>query len=286
MSDQNRSHQPGQGNGAGNEAKKAAGPERTDQAPKPSEARSSEPKASKKEEAEAAADMDTHADAVDIGADPSAVLAAEVETLQAQIADLTDRLLRAHADLDNIRKRGEREKQETARYAISNFAKDTVSLVDNFQRAMQAVEPAAIEKDPHLKALLEGVAMTEREFMNVLERHGVRRITPKGQPFDPRLHQAVMERQDPSVANGTVVEVFQSGYTIEDRCLRPAMVVVARGGGKAQPAEKTAAEENSASASAQTPEERNQQGGDQTAQTADAAPDSDTPSSDNDNPTA
>lgn len=170
----------------------------------------------------------------DAAADIGAVLAAEVETLQAQIADLTNRLLRAHADLDNLRKRAEREKQETARYAISNFAKDTVGLVDNFERAMQAVDAKAIENDTHLKALLEGVAMTEREFLNVLERHGVRRVTPKGQPFDPRLHQAVMERQDPNVANGTVVEVFQSGYTIEERRLRPAMVVVARGGGKAQ----------------------------------------------------
>lgn len=167
------------------------------------------------------------------GADVAAVLAAEVETLQAQIADLTNRLLRAHADLDNLRKRSEREKQETARYAITSFAKDTVGLVDNFERAKQAVAPEAIEKDQHLKALLEGVDMTEREFLNVLERHGVKRVSPKGEPFDPRLHQAVMERQDKSVANGTVVEVFQAGYTIEERCLRPAMVVVARGGGKA-----------------------------------------------------
>lgn len=189
-------------------------------------------------------------DAADVGADPAAVLALQVETLQSQIADLTNRLLRSHADLDNLRKRAEREKQDTARYAISSFAKDTVSLVDNFERAVQAVDAAAVEQDPHLKALLEGVTMTEREFLNVLERHGVRRVTPKGDAFDPRLHQAVMERQDASVPNGTVVEVFQSGYTIEDRCLRPAMVVVARGGGKGQP--KT--DEDPAAAPQQAPE--------------------------------
>lgn len=232
MSDQNTTPKSGPANGA---AKNAA------QSKKTSESADSNTPAPKAEAADLATELAneideiSQSDTADIGADATAVLAAEIETLQSQIADLTNRLLRAHADLDNLRKRAEREKQETARYAISNFAKDTVGLVDNFQRAMQAVEPEAIEKDPHLKALLDGVAMTEREFMNVLDRHGVKRVMPKGQPFDPRLHQAVMERQEASVANGTVVEVFQAGYTIEDRCLRPAMVVVARGGAKAVP---------------------------------------------------
>ncbi len=232
MSDQNTTPKSGPANGA---AKNAA------QSKKTSESADSNAPAPKAEAADLATELAneideiSQSDTADIGADATAVLAAEIETLQSQIADLTNRLLRAHADLDNLRKRAEREKQETARYAISNFAKDTVGLVDNFQRAMQAVEPEAIEKDPHLKALLDGVAMTEREFMNVLDRHGVKRVMPKGQPFDPRLHQAVMERQEASVANGTVVEVFQAGYTIEDRCLRPAMVVVARGGAKAVP---------------------------------------------------
>lgn len=272
MSDQNKSDELGQGSGAGNEAIGAAKPHRTDQAQNAAEAKPAKPKTPERQDTQENAEP--WIDAVDIGADPSAVLAAEVETLQAQVANLTDRLLRAHADLDNVRKRGEREKQDTARYAISNFAKDTVGLVDNFERAMQAVEPDAIEKDPHLKALLDGVAMTEREFLNVLERHGVRRISPKGQPFDPRLHQAVMERQDASVPNGTVVECFQQGYTIEDRCLRPAMVVVARGGGKAQAANKTEPEGQQAQP----------QQADQPAE--DAAPQSEPSSSDNDKPAA
>ncbi len=261
MSDHNnRPRQPGQNNGNGNEPKAAADPHRTGGAATPTGHATHQ-----HDEATAGAE------AVDIGADPTAVLAAEVETLRAQIADLTDRLLRAHADIENVRKRGEREKQETARYAITNFARDTVGLVDNFQRAMQAVEPTAVERDPHLKALLDGVAMTEREFINVLERHGVRRIEPIGKPFDPRQQQAVMERQDPSVPTGTVVEVFQPGYTIDDRSLRPAMVVVARGGGKAQPANKSAHE-------GQQPP--NQASGQQ------ADGDADEPSPDNDNPNA
>lgn len=278
MSDQNKSDEPGQGSGAGNEAKGAARPHRADQASNASEAKPAKPKASDNpDRRDARADEEPETDAVDIGADPSAVLAAEVETLQAQVADLTDRLLRAHADIENLRKRGERERQDAARYAISSFAKDTVGLVDNFERAMQAVETEAIEKNPHLKALLDGVAMTEREFLNVLERHGVRRIAPKGQPFDPRLHQAVMERQDASVPNGTVVECFQQGYTIEDRCLRPAMVVVARGGGKAQAANKTEAEGQQAQ-----PRQADQSAVETEPQ---SEPQSE-PSSDNDNPTA
>jgi len=167
--------------------------------------------------------------------DRTATLEAEVAKLQQQISDLTDRMLRAHAEMDNLRKRAEREKQETAKYAITKFARDTVEVADNFERALNAVPEEAAAQNDQLKALLEGVSMTEREFLKVLERHGVQRVSPKGEQFNPHFHQAVMERHDPSIASGTVVEVFQAGYVIDDRCLRPAMVVVARGGAKAQP---------------------------------------------------
>lgn len=279
MSDNTRPRQPGPTDGKGHEAKTTADPQPAGGPSKTS--------ASDELKAEAEQDTETDAGVADIGADPSAVLAAEVETLHAQISDLTDRLLRAHADIENLRKRAEREKQETARYAITNFAKDTVGLVDNFERAMQAVEADAVEKDPHLKALLEGVAMTEREFLNVLERHGVRRNTPTGQPFDPRLHQAVMERQDPGVANGTVVEVFQSGYTIEERCLRPAIVVVARGGGKAQPASAGNADDTVKNeAASETPPADSTTADDTTAAAQEPSKQSEKPSSDNDNASA
>jgi len=159
-------------------------------------------------------------------------LAAEVELLTAQIADLTDRLLRAHAEMDNLRKRTEREKEETAKYAITRFARDVVTVADNFERAAALVPAEAAEQDPALKSFLEGVTMTEREFLNVLERHGVKRINPKGETFNPHQHQAVMEAHNAEVAPGTILEVFQQGYLIEDRVLRPAMVVVAKGGAK------------------------------------------------------
>ncbi len=160
-------------------------------------------------------------------------LGARVKELEAQQADLTDRLLRAHAEMDNLRKRTEKEKSESLKYAVTKFAHDIVGVSDNFQRAVEAVPHHIVEHDATLKALVEGVVMTERAFQQVLERHGVKRMDPAGQQFDPNLHQAVMEQQDPSVASGTVLQVFQVGYTIQDRVLRPAMVSVARGGSKA-----------------------------------------------------
>jgi molecular chaperone GrpE len=165
-------------------------------------------------------------------------LEATIDTLKGQIDDLTDRLLRAHAEMDNLRKRAEREKEETTKYAITRFARDVVTVADNFERAVQAVPPGAAEQDSALKSLVEGVSMTEREFLNVLERYGVKRVSPKGEMFNPHQHQAMMEMQNLDVAPGTILEVFQPGYLIEDRVLRPAMVVVAKGGPKvARPGE-------------------------------------------------
>jgi molecular chaperone GrpE len=170
--------------------------------------------------------------------DPSIALEATVvqlETkaaaLEGQVRELTDRLLRTHAEMDNIRKRNEREKADMAKYAITKFAHDIVELSDNFHRAAAAVKPGA-DPETSLKGLLEGVELTDRAFQAALEKHGVKRIDPQGEPFNPNFHQAVMESQDVNVPAGTVLQVFSSGYVIEDRVLRPAMVVVAKGGFK------------------------------------------------------
>ena len=157
-------------------------------------------------------------------------LKAIIEALQSDLDGLKNQNLRLMADMDNLRKRMEREKQETATYAIGKFAADVVNVADNFERATNAVPEGAADEDGPLKSLVEGVTMTEREFMNVLERHGVHRLDPGGEAFNPHKHQAVMEVQNPEVAPGTIVQVFQPGYTIGDRVLRPAMVVVAKGG--------------------------------------------------------
>ena len=166
---------------------------------------------------------------------PAAVEAA-LAALRAEAAELKDKLLRAHAEVENIRKRAEREREETAKYAISKLAREVVGVGDNFQRAIEAVPAGAAEQDPALKSFLDGVTMTERELLNVLERHGIKRIQPINEPFNPHLHQAVMEIQRTDVPAGTAVQVFQAGYTIGDRVLRPAMVAVSKGGPRATPA--------------------------------------------------
>jgi molecular chaperone GrpE len=165
--------------------------------------------------------------------DPGAEEAnAQLATLEGRIADLTDRLLRAHAEMDNLRKRTERDKEDTAKYAISKFARDVLGVGDNLQRATAAVPPGAADADPALKALVDGVALTEREFANALERNGVKRIDPEGEPFNPHQHQAMIEIEKPDMVPGTIVQVYAPGYILEDRVLRPAMVVVAKGGDK------------------------------------------------------
>ena len=165
---------------------------------------------------------------------------ARIAKLEEEIATVNDRWVRAVAEMENMRKRAEREKSETAKYAITRFAQDVVTVGDNFQRAIAAVPAGAADSDPALKSLIEGVAVTEREFLNVLERHGVKRIEPHSEAFNPHLHQAVMEQQNADVPAGTVLQVLQSGYVIEDRVLRPAMVVVAQGGPKPVKSESAA----------------------------------------------
>jgi molecular chaperone GrpE len=159
---------------------------------------------------------------------------ADLDTLVGENAELRDRLLRTMAEMENLRRRTEREKADTARYAISNFARDVLTVGDNLKRTVDHVPAEAAAQDPALKSFLDGVELTERELLNVLERHGVTRIEPLGQRFDPNCHQAMYEVPDPSVPEGTVVDVMQSGYVIGDRCLRPALVAVAKGGAKSQ----------------------------------------------------
>ena len=178
----------------------------------------------------AALDAQAQAAAASSGPMTLAVAEAAIGALQTEVAELKDRLLRTHADMDNIRKRSEKEKADAHKYAVSKFARDMIEVGDNFQRAIETVPAGAAEQNPALKNFLDGVTMTERELINTLERHGIKRIDPKGQAFNPHLHQAVMEAQNPDVPAGTVTQVYQLGYMIEDRVLRPAMVVVAKGG--------------------------------------------------------
>jgi molecular chaperone GrpE len=166
-----------------------------------------------------------------------------IAELRRDMSEYKDKYLRAHADMDNLRKRTEREKEDTAKYAVTRLARDLLGLGDNFQRALAAVPPGAADADPALKSLVDGITITEREYQTVLEKHGVKRIEALGEPFNPHLHQAVMQMPSADVPAGTIVQVFQPGYVIEDRTLRPAMVAVSNGAPKpmATPTEPDAA---------------------------------------------
>lgn len=168
------------------------------------------------------------------------------EELREENAQLKDRLLRAAADMENLRRRTERDKADTAKFAISNFARDVLTIADSIARAIAHVPEEAAEADEALKSFLDGMRVTERELLNILERHGIVRVDPKGERFDPNKHQAMFEVENTDVPEGTIVEVVQQGYSIAERVLRPAMVGVAKGGPK--PA-KTDKEEDSKQAS-------------------------------------
>jgi molecular chaperone GrpE len=158
--------------------------------------------------------------------------------LEAEKLDLKDKLLRSLADMENLRRRTERDVADARTYAVTNFARDMLNAADNIRRALESVPAEAREgMDGALKALVEGVELTERDFLKTLERHGVKRLEPMGERFDPNLHQAMFELPNPEVPNGTVAAVVQAGYVIGDRVLRPALVGVAKGGPKAAPAE-------------------------------------------------
>ncbi|MCB1384293.1 MAG: nucleotide exchange factor GrpE [Notoacmeibacter sp.] len=168
-------------------------------------------------------------------ADAAETAAADpVALLEAENADLKDRLLRLAADMENLRRRTQRDVADAKSYAIAGFARDMLGVADNINRALEATpEEARRTEDAGYKALIEGVEMTGRDMSGALERHGVKRINPEGERFDPNFHQAMFEVPNPHVPAQTVIQVMQAGYVIGDRVLRPAMVGVATGGPKA-----------------------------------------------------
>jgi molecular chaperone GrpE len=176
---------------------------------------------------------------LDIPPKPEGV-AAEVAQLQAEKADLQDKLLRALAEAQNVRRRGQQDVERERKFGIERFAKDILSVADNLGRALSALPNDADAIDPALRNVIVGVQATERELQSVLERHGVTRIESLGRPFNAEFHQAMMEVQDPTVPAGTVVQELAPGYLIAGRLLRAAMVAVSKGG----PAARSPSNEN------------------------------------------
>src|ERR1700754_2436348 len=160
-----------------------------------------------------------------------------VEAMAKEAAEARDKMRRTLAEMENLRKRTAREVADARTYGISGFARDVLDIADNLQRALDAVPAdARAAADPGLKALIEGVELTERSLLNALEKNGVKKFDPSGEKFDPNFQQAMYEVPDPSVPAGTVVQVVQAGYTLGERVLRPALVGVSKGGAKASAA--------------------------------------------------
>jgi molecular chaperone GrpE len=168
-----------------------------------------------------------------------------VAVLEAQVAELRDRFLRAVAETENVRKRAEREVADERVYGVTAFARDILAVADNLARTLDAVgADARSAADGSLKALLEGVELTDRELQKALAKNGIRRIDPQGEKFDPNFHQAVFEVPDANVPAGMVAQVIQPGYAIGNRVLRPAMVGVSKGGPRTAPVQEAAPANN------------------------------------------
>lgn len=157
-----------------------------------------------------------------------------IEQLQAEVADLQDKHLRAVAETQNVRRRAQQDIEKERKFGIERFARDVLSVADNLGRALQALPAESGALGPALRNVVAGVQATERELQAVLERHGITRIASLGKSFNAEFHQAVMEVDDPSVPVGTVVQELVPGYLIAGRLLRAAMVAVSKGGPPAQ----------------------------------------------------
>ena len=174
-------------------------------------------------------------------------IAKAMELLIAENAELKDRVLRAAAEMENLRNRTARDVRDAKTYAVTGFARDLLAVADNLNGALAALPAESrAAADSGVVALVEGVELTERSLITALERHGVRKLEPEGQKFDPNFHQAMFEVPNPDVPNNTVVQVVQDGYAIADRVLRPAMVGVAKGGPKDAPKAETTLEDGEA----------------------------------------
>jgi molecular chaperone GrpE len=161
---------------------------------------------------------------------------AVIEALNAENGQLKDRILRTLAEMENLRRRTEREVSDAKTYGVTSFARDVLSVVDNLARALEHLPAEArAAAEPQIQSVIEGVELTARDLEAVLGRHGVKKLDPKGQKFDPNFHQAIFEAPDETVPAGTVSQVVQAGWTIGDRVLRPAMVGISKGGPKAAP---------------------------------------------------
>ena len=151
---------------------------------------------------------------------------AKIKSLEIQIDEYKDKLVRSYAESENLRKRGVADLEKASKYAISNFAGDLVPVVENFYLAVQNAPKEEIAKNDLVKNFVEGLLMTQKEILKSFEKHKIQRVNPEGEKFDHNFHQAISKIEDKEKESGDIIQVIQAGYIIEDRLLRPALVVV------------------------------------------------------------
>ncbi len=161
---------------------------------------------------------------------PQQDAAVDTSALEAKLAEANDRMLRALAEVENIRRRSERERQDTAKFAVGGFARDLLSVADNLRRALQAISTEQREQNEALQQIYAGVEATERELLRSFEKNGIRKIEPLDEKFDPNLHEVMFEAEIAGKAPGTIIQLLEPGYVLHERLLRPARVGVAKGG--------------------------------------------------------
>ncbi|MAZ33064.1 MAG: nucleotide exchange factor GrpE [Thalassospira sp.] len=150
-----------------------------------------------------------------------------VAVLEAEVAELKDRLLRAAAEVENTRRRAKKDVEDASNYAVTKFARDLLDVGDNLRRALEAAGNDA-NADPAMKTLIDGVEMTEKSLLKAFEQNGIEKLEPLGEKLDPNQHQAVFEMPNPAYPDGHVAQVMQAGYVLKGRLLRPAMVGVTK----------------------------------------------------------
>lgn len=183
------------------------------------------PEATHAEEAEAATeDMNAETEEVE-ELDPMAALQAEIESLNQQLSDAKDQALRAAAEAQNVRRRAEKDVENAHKFGMEKLCGELLQVVDNLERAQDQAD----RDSEVVKPLLEGVELTHKSFIDVLQKFKLERLDPVGEPFDPQLHQAMTMIDSPDSEPNTVLDVMQKGYTLHGRLLRPAMVVVSKG---------------------------------------------------------
>lgn len=168
---------------------------------------------------------DTIAQASDIGADENAL---RIAALEAQLADAKDKMIRALADAENTRRRAVKDREDAGKYAVTSFAKDLLDFSDNFHRAIAAI-PAELHEDERISSIITGLESMDSQLLKTFDRHGIRKIEPMDEPFNPNFHEVMFEAPIPGKPGGIVIQVVEAGYLIADRLLRAAKVGISKG---------------------------------------------------------